>query len=397
MFPPRRLLRAFPWSQRSGLFSTSLFILFSQTAVVRNTTLFNSHSFLLHRAGHTFLFLFFKDLSSSSRTAFDIMLYSSSILCLAVSAKVVFGHGLITSPPVRAVGAGMTSACGETLSSQIEADPTSHVEGLPEAAALIPDFDATACNVFLCKGLQFSDNAANVQAFTPGQVVNMLATIPIPHEGPMNVSIIDTKTNTAIGDPLITFDSYADESLASLPANNTDFDVTIPTTLGDACTVAGDCVLQWFWFGTGAQQTYESCVDFTVADGASAAAPVSAPVSESPVAETPAVVEPVAESPAVEVPAVAAPVAEAPAVSTPVTEPVVEAPAVISSTAATSAASSSTPCVGKTTMITVTRDATVAAPTAPVAGAIAVALPSDCAGGANAGTLARLRRFKRTD
>ena len=68
------------------------------------------------------------------------------------------------------------------------------------------------------------------------------ASIPIPHEGPMNVSIINTKTNKAIGDPLISFDSYADESLASLPANNTNFNVTIPSTLGSNCTVAGDCV-----------------------------------------------------------------------------------------------------------------------------------------------------------
>lgn len=40
----------------------------------------------------------------------------------------------------------------------------------------------------------------------------------------------------------------------------------MPTNLaaGD-CRVAGECVLQWFWFGTGARQTYESCVDFVVA------------------------------------------------------------------------------------------------------------------------------------
>jgi len=58
----------------------------------------------------------------------------------------------------------------------------------------------------------------------------------------MNVSVIDTATNQAIGDPLIVFDSYADESLAQLPANNTNFNVTIPTTLGDQCGVAGACV-----------------------------------------------------------------------------------------------------------------------------------------------------------
>jgi hypothetical protein len=104
-----------------------------------------------------------------------------------------------------------------------------------------------------------------VQQFTPGQVVAMEAILPIPHEGPMNTSIVDTATNTVIGQPLISFASYADEKLAELPANNTNFSVTMPTNLtGNKCAVAGECVLQWFWFGTNAKQTYESCVDFVM-------------------------------------------------------------------------------------------------------------------------------------
>jgi hypothetical protein len=104
-----------------------------------------------------------------------------------------------------------------------------------------------------------------VQQFAPGQVVDMEAIIPIPHEGPMNTSIVDTTTNTVIGQPLISFASYADENLAQLPANNTNFSVTMPTNLAaNQCTVAGECVMQWFWFGTSAQQTYESCVDFVM-------------------------------------------------------------------------------------------------------------------------------------
>lgn len=168
-------------------------------------------------------------------------MFQSTILAGAFATSVL-SHGIITSPPVRAVGPAMISTCGASLASQITADNTSHVEGLPEAAALIPNFNATACNVFLCKGLQFADNTANVQTFQPGQVVNMLATIPIPHEGPMNVSVINTATNTAIGAPLISFVSYADEALPTLPANNTNFNVTIPTTLGSTCSVAGTCV-----------------------------------------------------------------------------------------------------------------------------------------------------------
>ena len=136
----------------------------------------------------------------------------------------------------------MTAACGQAVSDLAALDVNDHVEGLPELAATTANFDSAACNVFLCRGMQFEDNTANVQTFAPGQVVNMLASLPILHEGPMNVSVIDTKTNTAIGAPLIAFDSYADESLAQIPANNTNFDVTIPTTLGSACSVAGDCV-----------------------------------------------------------------------------------------------------------------------------------------------------------
>ncbi|CZR66324.1 related to chitin binding protein [Phialocephala subalpina] len=189
----------------------------------------------------------------------------ASILLLGTLASTAFSHGLITSPPSRVAGTAMQAACGTAVTALVQADNTSHVEGMPEAAATTANFNSTACNVFLCKGLQFADNTANVQNFTAGQVVNMRASIPIPHEGPMNVSIINTQTNTAIGAPLITFDSYADESLAALPANNTNFNVTIPNNLGTNCTTAGTCVLQWFWFGTAADQTYESCVDMVVA------------------------------------------------------------------------------------------------------------------------------------
>jgi hypothetical protein len=120
-------------------------------------------------------------------------------------------------------------------------------------------------NLFLCRGATFADNVNRVQQFTVGQVVDFEAILPIPHEGPCNVSVVDTATNTVIGDPLIEFASYADETLARLPANNTAFSVTIPSLAAGQCTVEGECVLQWFWFGTGAQQTYESCVDFVLA------------------------------------------------------------------------------------------------------------------------------------
>jgi hypothetical protein len=97
----------------------------------------------------------------------------------------------------------------------------------------------------------------------------------------MNVSIVDTATNTLMGKPLIQFASYADESLAQLPANNTDFSVTFPQLAAGQCTQPGECTMQWFWFGTNAKQTYESCVDFVVASpagGSTAANAATSPV-----------------------------------------------------------------------------------------------------------------------
>lgn len=48
----------------------------------------------------------------------------------------------------------MEAACGTAVTALVKSDNTSHVEGMPEAAATTANFNATACNVFLCKGLQ---------------------------------------------------------------------------------------------------------------------------------------------------------------------------------------------------------------------------------------------------
>ncbi|KEZ42199.1 Uncharacterized protein SAPIO_CDS6272 [Scedosporium apiospermum] len=178
-------------------------------------------------------------------------------VAVASLAALVSAHGNITSPAARLAGPAMAAACGQAAVDAVNADGTIPLENItPETAA---------CNLFLCRGATFDDNVARVQTFTAGQVVDFTAILPIPHEGPCNVSVVDTATNTVIGPPLIEFESYADENLAELPANNTAFSVTIPQLQAGLCTVAGQCVLQWFWFGTGAQQTYESCVDFVLA------------------------------------------------------------------------------------------------------------------------------------
>lgn len=166
----------------------------------------------------------------------------AALLSAAVLPTIISAHGLITSPAPRAVGAASLAACGSAVTKQIVADNTSHVEGLPEAAATASDYHAKDCNLWLCKGLQYADNTANVLALSPGEVVHIDAYIRIKHAGTANVSIVDTKTDTIVGNQLLYWSNYADEKLSSLPANNSAFDVTIPRSLDGNCLKPGDCV-----------------------------------------------------------------------------------------------------------------------------------------------------------
>ncbi|KAI0127850.1 hypothetical protein BJ170DRAFT_702109 [Xylariales sp. AK1849] len=194
------------------------------------------------------------------------MLSPFPILALAAT---VSAHGYLSSPPARQYGDAAIAACGPSVVASIKADNTSHVEGLPELAAQDSQYNATLCNLWLCRGLQYADNAVNVQKYAPGQVVNIKIKLTIPHTGNANVSVVDTKTNVIVGEPLKSWPSgYAAEQAFysnSTPTDQVDFNVTIPTDLGATCAQDGACVLQWWWYGTGAKQTYESCVDFTVA------------------------------------------------------------------------------------------------------------------------------------
>ncbi|KAH8595743.1 hypothetical protein B0O99DRAFT_661628 [Bisporella sp. PMI_857] len=154
--------------------------------------------------------------------------------------------------------------CGTAVTKKIAADVTDHVEGLPEAAAKDSGYHAALCNLWLCRGLQYDPASSSVQTYSPGQVVPIKINIRIKHAGTANVSVVDTKTNSIIGSQLLYWSDYANEKLPSLPANNSAFSVTIPNNLEGKCTTAGDCVIQWWWYGVGAKQTYESCVDFVI-------------------------------------------------------------------------------------------------------------------------------------
>lgn len=167
-----------------------------------------------------------------------------------------------------------------------------NIQNIAQVAASQKDFNAATCKINTCKGYFFADNAeANVQTYTPGQVVDMKIDISAPHTGVANVSIVSTKTNTMISPEIISFSDYASNA-HTIPANNTAFSITMPSNLGSQCATAGDCVIQWFWDAPSVSQTYEACVDFTMGDsGASGSAPAitpsssaSAAVSSSPAA-----------------------------------------------------------------------------------------------------------------
>ncbi|KAL1843764.1 hypothetical protein VTK73DRAFT_2735 [Phialemonium thermophilum] len=197
-------------------------------------------------------------------------LIPSSLLGLAGLVAQASAHGLVTSPVTRTPGAATAAVCGQTMVDFYKADNTSYPEALLRAnpRGLGAGYDASKCNLWLCRGYQFGDNKNHVQSYQPGDVVPMQVYIRIPHRGFANVSVVDTTTNTLIGSPLIDWPSdYA--ATNNPPKDQTNFSVKIPD-LGGKCTEPGVCVLQWYWLGQG--QTYESCVDFTVPAAAAAAA-----------------------------------------------------------------------------------------------------------------------------
>lgn len=188
-----------------------------------------------------------------------------SFAALAAIVPLVAAHGFIKSPAPRQPGDAFRAACGDQPYYQQSSDINGNVQGILQVVG--SDFDASACNLWLCKGFQLADNTDLVQSYTAGETVDFAINIAAPHTGYANVSVVKTSTNSIIGTPLIEFSNYA--SNAGMPANNTAFSVTIPDDLGSECSTAGDCVLQWFWDAADINQTYESCVDFTVGGSSS--------------------------------------------------------------------------------------------------------------------------------
>lgn len=171
-------------------------------------------------------------------------------------------HGIVTSPQARAAGDAFKAACGEQVFNNANSDQYGNIQQLQQISTSQKDFNASVCNLSLCKGLQFSDNSANVQTFTAGQVVDMRVDIRAPHTGVANVSVVNLKTNTIIDEPMMKWNVYASNS-AGVAKNNTEFSIKMPDVTS-YCGMAGACVVQWWWDSPSAKQTYMSCVDFTM-------------------------------------------------------------------------------------------------------------------------------------
>ncbi|KAJ7677052.1 hypothetical protein DFH06DRAFT_1080125 [Mycena polygramma] len=170
-------------------------------------------------------------------------------------------HGVVTTPTPRAIGAANLAACGSIVNMILKSDKYGPIENA--AISPGPTYNPTACHLFFCRGYQLEDNINNTHVYAPGTAVHFLVDMEAHHTGFANVSVVNLATQTPIA-RLFTWPVYANDSLgpADWPKNETDFTVTVPD-LGTQCATAGQCAIQWWWWGAQVKQTYESCVDFT--------------------------------------------------------------------------------------------------------------------------------------
>ncbi|KAJ5162651.1 Chitin-binding domain 3 [Penicillium coprophilum] len=202
------------------------------------------------------------------------MKHFTPALAFASIITLVNGHGFVSSPKARQPGTAMEAACGKQVVSNQDSDKYGNIQGELQIASSQNDYEAAACDIWLCKGYKFADNKDNVYSYKAGQKVDFTVDIRAPHTGVANVSVVDTSSNTVIGAPLISWPVYASVA-TGVKADETSFSVTMPDDLEDQCVTAGDCVLQWYWYAQSIDQTYESCIDFTL--GGSGSGGISAP------------------------------------------------------------------------------------------------------------------------
>jgi len=135
---------------------------------------------MFHKSSHNF-----SAAKESPHHSYIKMYSSSSIFIFILSvASAITAHGIITKPYPRTVGNASLAACGSAITDIITADNTSHVEGLPEAGASDPGYNATECNLWLCKGLQFDDDIDRNIEYLYTETVDISVFIRIPQYVP---------------------------------------------------------------------------------------------------------------------------------------------------------------------------------------------------------------------
>ncbi|TGO32003.1 hypothetical protein BHYA_0368g00020 [Botrytis hyacinthi] len=212
------------------------------------------------------------------------MQYTSAILMAAGLITSVSAHGRILTPTPRKPGAAMASACGQQVEVNQASDPNGNIQGMLQVAASQSDYNAAACNIWQCKGYKYADNTDLVQSWTAGQVIPFTFDVAAPHTGTANVSIIDTAANTVIKQ-LLYYDVFA-STATGVTSNETSFSITIPDDLPVTCATPGGCAVQHWWNAASIDQTYESCVDFTVGSASGSGSASSAVASSAVPAST---------------------------------------------------------------------------------------------------------------
>ncbi|RMY76953.1 hypothetical protein D0863_01624 [Hortaea werneckii] len=189
----------------------------------------------------------------------------ASVATFSSMAPLANAHGYFTKPEGRQPGTAFQDACGMQAYYNMKGSMNGNIQGLQQVVANQDDYNPDECHLWKCKGMKYADNKDNVQSYTPGQSVDLTFTIVAPHTGHANVSIIDTSSpnGKVIAKNLKKWDTYASTS-SPIQDSQQDFSVKMPTNLGDQCAEEGKCAIQMYWDAPDIDQTYESCIDFTL-------------------------------------------------------------------------------------------------------------------------------------
>lgn len=258
------------------------------TSLCEQSTLFTSKSF----ATEHWLLAFPKFIHSKSptqdQTTHDMQL-TLSLLTAASMAALANAHGYFTSPGARQPGTAFQKSCGMQAYYNMVGSINGNIQGLEQVVAGQSDYNPATCHLWKCKGKQttnphhlnritnptnsgmkYADNTAHVQHYTPGQTVNLDFQIVAPHSGYANVSIINLAgdSGSVIAPNLKKWSQYALTS-APIPESEEKFSIKMPTSLGSQCSQPGNCAIQMYWNAPSIDQTYESCIDFTLSGSSS--------------------------------------------------------------------------------------------------------------------------------